>query len=192
MNQQIILFLHQTKYTFYGLLCGYLQKLIDMEFIKFEPDSTVPKEIAILYGGNYNIVQSILIGGIGSPEVIYQYGIPFFDEHLASSKHRPTRKTTFSLMQKGLIIRLNNISELKGCLLHFDEIGNIMLKNYADIQIINRHKMQEDGIKVQASLTIILKNSVELFFEVPWTNVKRLAQFFNKKQILTNFEIVDH
>lgn len=128
------------------------------------------------YGGKYGFLERFKMDGIGSPKVIYESGIPYFDE-LNELAENEISFVNFELMKNGFLFHCNRNQRLRSIGFQIHEISKI-----------NLWGLVEENGSVSSELQIQTGNDGLLCFSVIIQNFSRIKTFFKKKPLLEKFE----
>lgn len=153
-----------------------------------EIDSTgnlTPSEIA-RFGGTYTFREKLQLGGTGSSKIIYQEGIPTFDE-LRRGIENEVAYANFEWLKNGLILRLNINQRLSCVGLTLDEIESINLLAYR-IKIRRMHwGVLRSKIVHRGELEIVGKNGLKAKFLITPPFFEGMVRFFSREEIDEKF-----
>lgn len=135
------------------------------------------KKIINRYGGAYGIWESIKIGGIGSPKVVYRTGIEAFNE-IKDGLGNEIPFVNFELLKNGLILRINKKQKLGVGLIHFEELLSIRLSAF---RILLKYNHRSDKLVHAGKLEIELHHPKILHFEIPVKEFQALHKYFKKE-----------
>ncbi|MFK7807834.1 MAG: hypothetical protein AB8F74_08570 [Saprospiraceae bacterium] len=136
----------------------------------YAPHATY-KKIIQKYGGEYSFFEKLRMGGVGSPRVSYQSGIPEFDV-VHHSDDLEQSMTNFELVKKGLIIRINKKQNLAVAIEHLELLKSVTLTS-------NKATTTERTGKV-GTLWLEFQNYEPLYFKVGKEEYKGVQRFFEK------------
>ncbi len=138
------------------------------------------KKIVSQYGGDYSLLEILMLRGIGSPKLDYVSGLAEFDEiHNLQELERSV--SNFELLKSGFIIRLNKRQKLAVGIAHFDELENIEIESWP---------VEFDGRELrEGRLYVTFKNQTILIFDVPVQVFANVGKYFSKKPFLPFFNL---
>ena len=138
------------------------------------------KKIVTEYGGQYSILETLILRGIGSPKMDYVSGLAEFDSiHQLQELERSV--SNFELLKSGFIIRLNKRQNLAVGIVHFDEVESIVLEG---------RPIEYNGRQLrEGSLFVNFKNQVTLTFTVSVQVFSGVGRYFSKKPFLSFFKL---
>lgn len=153
-----------------------------------ETDSTgnlTPAELA-RFGGTYTFREKLQLGGTGSSKIIYQEGIPTFDE-LRRGIENEVAYANFEWLKNGLILRLN-ISQRLGCVgLTLEEIEHINLLAYRIKIRRMRWGVLRSKIVHRGELEIVGTNGLKVRFVITPPFFEGMVRFFSREEIDEKF-----
>jgi hypothetical protein len=153
-----------------------------------ETDSTgnlTPTELA-RFGGTYSFREKLQLGGTSSSKIIYQEGIPTFEE-LRRGIQNEVAYANFEWLKNGLILRLN-ISQRLGCVgLTLDEIESINLLAYRIKIRRMRWGVLRSKIVHRGELEIVGTNGLIARFVITPPFFEGMVRFFSKEEIAGKF-----
>ena len=153
-----------------------------------ETDSTgnlTPAELA-RFGGTYTFREKLQLGGTGSSKIIYQEGIPIFDE-LHRGIQNEVAYANFEWLKKGLILRLN-ISQRLSCVgLTLEEIESINLLAYRVRIRRMRWGVLVSKIVHRGELEILASNGLKAKFVITPPFFEGMVHFFSKEDVVEKF-----
>lgn len=125
----------------------------------------------IYFGGRYSFLERLSMNGIGSPKVIYQSGIPYFDA--LESIENELSFVNFELMKNGFLLRLNRNQQLRYIGFQLHEILKIELKK----------SDQEVKLSIYTTADMDI-----LRFRLPIIAIEKLHKYFKKAVFKDKFE----
>lgn len=153
-----------------------------------ETDSTgnlTPTELT-RFGGTYTFREKLQLGGTGSSKIIYQEGIPIFDE-LRRGIQNEVAYANFEWLKNGLILRLNINQRLSCVGLTLEEIERINLLAYR-IKIRRMHwGVLRYKIVHRGELEIVGKNGLIANFLITPPFFEGILRFFLREDIAEKF-----
>jgi len=136
----------------------------------------IPSDLAY-FGGKYSFLERFKMDGIGSPKVIYEKGIPYFDE-LTELAENETSFVNFEIMKNGFLLHCNRNQRLRSVGFQMDEIVKIdlfgLVEKIGGVSSVLQIKTKKDGT---------------LGFKVVIQSFRRIQIFFKKKRLKEKFEI---
>lgn len=133
-----------------------------MRLIKTNKSGQLIKKEIKFYGGEFSTLEKIKLGQIGSPKVIYDYGLEDLDI-LSRNIEGEVTYINFEILKNGLIIRANcnqrqivlglKLSETKS----IDLIGKRLTTETDDMQIVNKKIQNEGMMRIQTTDSTMIK-----------------------------------
>jgi hypothetical protein len=153
-----------------------------------ETDSTgnlTPAELA-RFGGTYTFREKLQLGGTGSSKIIYQEGIPIFDE-LHRGIENEIAYANFEWLKNGLILRLNINQRLSCVGLTLEEMESINLLAYR-IKIRRMHwGILRSKIVHRGDLEIVGTNGLKAKFLITPPFFEGMVRFFSRQELEGRF-----
>ena len=138
------------------------------------------KKIVKKYGGEYSLLETLALRGIGSPKLDYISGLAEFDKiHELNDLERSV--INFELLKSGLIIRINKRQHLAVLILSLDELESIIMTSWP-IQV-NGRELRE------GKLIVNFKDQTNLVFHVSVQVFAGTGKYFSKKPFLPFFRL---
>ena len=150
-----------------------------------ETDSTgnlTPAELA-RFGGTYTLREKLQLGGTGSSKIIYQEGIPTFDE-LRRGIENEIAYANFEWLKNGLILRLNINQRLSCVGLTVEEIESINLLAYRVRIRRMRWGVLVSKIVHRGELEILASNGLKAKFVITPPFFEGMVHFFSKEEVV--------
>ncbi len=160
-------------------------------------DLSTYKKIVAKYGGEYSFFDNLRMGGIGSPNMVYQSGLEAFDE-VAQLDSPEIPLVNIALLKKGVIVRINKRQKLASAICLTEHIKHIHIQSFQLPHIEFNHEVTVGIISVEMGehllqLSIPAKNhaSTIKFFEKPFFQGKSKATLLHEapNEALRNKEI---
>lgn len=138
------------------------------------------KKVVKKYGGEYSLLETLMLRGIGSPKVDYIDGLEEFDKiHELQELERSV--SNFELLKSGLIIRMNKRQHLVVAIAALDELESIVLESWP-IEF-NGRELRE------GRLSVIFKDQTTMTFTVSVQVFAAVGKYFSKKPFLAFFRL---
>lgn len=153
-----------------------------------ETESTgnlTPAELA-RFGGTYSLREKLQLGGTGSSKIIYQEGIPTFDE-LRRGIQNEVAYANFEWLKNGLILRLNINQRLSCVGLTLEEIERINLLAYRIKIRRMRWGVLRNKIVHRGELEIVGTSGLIARFVVTPPFFEGMLRFFLREDIAEKF-----
>ncbi len=153
-----------------------------------ETDSTgnlTPAELA-RFGGTYTFREKLQLGGTGSSKIIYQEGIPTFDE-LRRGIENEVAYANFEWLKNGLILRLNTNQRLSCVGLTLEEIERINLLAYRIKIRRMRWGVLVNKIVHRGELEIVGSSGLKARFVITPPFFEGMVRFFSREEIAEKF-----
>ena len=153
-----------------------------------ETDSSGNLTLAELarFGGTYTFREKLQLGGTGSSKIIYQEGIPTFDE-LRRGTQNEVAYANFEWLKNGLILRLNINQRLSCVGLTLEEIESINLEAYRIKIRRMRWGRLVNKIVHRGDFEIVGKSGLKAKFVVIPPFFEGVVRFFSKEEIVEKF-----
>ena len=162
-----------------------------MRIIETELSGVLEEEEIPLFGGNYTIWEKLKMGGTGSPKVIYQSGIPAFDELVKGAENESTF-VSFEVMKNGLIVRANRQQRLHCVGARLTDIDIIKLEAFKIRLRFRRAVGYIYRTTFRGELIIQEKDGQPSSFIVSPQNMPGVLAFFQKKQLVDKLDYFIH
>ena len=153
-----------------------------------ETDSTgtlTPAEID-RFGGTYTFREKLQLGGTGSSKIIYQEGIPTFEE-LRRGIENEMAYANFEWLKNGLILRLNINQRLSCVGLTLEEIERINLLAYRIKIRRMRWGVLVNKIVHRGELEIVGSSGLIARFVITPPFFEGMVRFFSKEEVAGKF-----
>ncbi len=153
-----------------------------------ETESTgnlTPAELA-RFGGTYTFREKLQLGGTGSSKIIYQEGIPTFDE-LRRGIENEVAYANFEWLKNGLILRLNTNQRLSCVGLTLEEIERINLLAYRIKIRRMRWGVLVNKIVHRGELEIVGSSGLKARFVITPPFFEGMVRFFSREEIAEKF-----
>lgn len=158
-----------------------------MKIIKLNNKGQLIKKDVDFFGGKFSFLERIRAGGIGAPKVIYQSGIPHFDE-LDNGISGEISFSNFELMKDGFLIRLNRNQRLRYVGFQLHEILKIKLTSQQWEDQLSNGELRHYRLPTESKLQITTLNDAMLQFSVAHIFYKKILAFFKKDIFEQKFE----
>ncbi|MEM6965811.1 MAG: hypothetical protein AAF573_13670 [Bacteroidota bacterium] len=148
-----------------------------------EPDGSAPWELLRKFGGKFGLFEKIRMGGVGSPKIKYASGLEGIDDFVEDTAGSDIPYVNFEYLKNGILVRVNKTQYLKGVLINFDEISNIVLT--ISQKLLNKGNLLEEMEKIgldSAKLEIQSSQGQTLTCEVSTQSYMGLRKYFQKNK----------
>lgn len=151
-----------------------------MKEVEIEPGGVLKIEEKEYFGGTYSLLEKIRMNGVGSPKIIYESGIPVFDDFVRDVEGELSF-VSFELLKNGLILRLNRKLELRCAGTRLSDIEAIRLVAFR-IEVSKVVRRNSPGKIVHRGILEIFEQDNEVStFNIFTQNFQSLLKFFQKK-----------
>lgn len=149
-----------------------------MRAVEIELSGVLEEEELDYYGGTFSFRENLRLGGIGSPKVYYNDGIPEFDE-LNEYVENELSFVSFEMMKKGLILRLNRTQRMRCVGTLWTNLKEIRLTGYRK-EVEYRRFLYRRAIVHRGLLEVEEFDGNLSRFHVPEQNFSGLQNYFSK------------
>lgn len=139
------------------------------------------------FGGSFSFLERIKMGGIGSPKIVYEQGIPEFDA-LDRGVENEVSFASFELLKNGLILRVNRNQRLACVGLKISDIDRIQVTAYRIEIPSSRWSRNRTRIVHRGVLEIIGKDQSASRFSIFTQNFEPLLKFLQKDQLIDKLD----
>lgn len=154
-----------------------------MRTIETELSGVLEEEELPYFGGTFTLFEKLRMGGTGSPKVIYQSGIPAFEDLVKGAENESTF-VSFEVMKNGLIVRANRQQRLHCVGTRLTDLEKIKLEAFK-IELRDKHlKRMVYQTTYRGELEILEKDGAVCRFMVSPQNLSGIRAFFQKKQLI--------
>ncbi len=157
-----------------------------MKIIKLNNKGFVTPQDQSYFGGKYSLLERIRLKGIGSPKIVYESGIPHFDE-LNTFVENEMPFANFELMKNGLLIRLNRNQVLRYVGLTLDEVLRVRMTGQQVEHTSLANGLSNTRYPYQGRLVVQPMEGEQIVFTVAPLDFKSIVQYFQKAAFADKF-----
>ncbi len=135
------------------------------------------------YGGRFPLLEQLLHGPASSVKIVYESGLPAFEELRAYVENEPIF-VSFERLRGALVLRANKSQRLRIAILPYIHIQQI------SIQPIHHHRLLttlQNGdtlrnFNIESKVVFRIKNHPPIHFYIPGRNDRAIIRFFRHER----------
>lgn len=131
------------------------------------------------FGGEFSLLDRIRLGGVGSPKMVYENGLAYFDE-LPAQIVGETPFLNVELLRKGLILRLNHGQRLRAVGVLLSDLTEIAVDDFNIGLQYWRYDAEQNKLIRRVLFTMTTDSGERVQCRVLHSEVQRLVRFFDR------------
>lgn len=140
----------------------------------------LPKGLLQKYGGAYSLLDQLLNGAASSVKIVYESGLPAYDELRAYVENEPIF-VSFQRLRGALVLRANKSQRLRLVIIPYIHIREIYLQPLHHRRIsLDRASLER--YNTEGTVTLNVYQHAPIQFYIPGRNDRAILRFFQHRR----------
>lgn len=171
-----------------------------LRILSLNPANQIHKSDKRYFGGEFSFFERLRLDGIGSTKIIYENGIPYFDE-LQTIAPNEISFVNFELLRDGLLLRLNRNQRIRCVGVRISDLRQLHLEGFRIAIRSRKYGDNQTKIVQRGIFTLVTKEDNQVQLRVLLHDFDKILNFFDRQGFdnifsystsLNNVEYIDN